>query len=233
EDRSKLSKRKHGEIVSLSYYKQKGYLPEAMINFLALIGWNPGTEQEIFSMEELIEQFDFLKVQKSGAIFNIKKLNWINSHYIKKLDEEKLFEMCQPYLEKYKDKDKIKKILKIKQERMNNFAEAGEEIDYFFEQPEYEKKLLLWRDETDWGKIKQHLEKISEMINEIDENDFVSHNIKEKVWDHAEEQGRGNVLWPFRTALTGLEKSPEPFIVAEILGKKETLNRIKNAVKKI
>ena len=233
EDRSKLSKRKHGEIVSLSYYKQKGYLPEAMINFLALIGWNPGTEQEIFSMEELIEQFDFLKVQKSGAIFNIKKLNWINSHYIKKLDEEKLFEMCQPYLEKYKDKDKIKKILKIKQERMNNFAGAGEEIDYFFEQPEYEKKLLLWRDETDWGKIKQHLEKISEMINEIDENDFVSHNIKEKVWDHAEEQGRGNVLWPFRTALTGLEKSPEPFIVAEILGKKETLNRIKNAVKKI
>lgn len=234
EDRSKLSKRKHGEIVSLSYYRQKGYLAEAMINFLALLGWNPGADQEIFSMNEIIEQFDLSRVQKSGAIFNIKKLNWINSYYIKKLDEEKLFEMCQQYFKNYdNDKEKIKKILKIKKERMNNLAEAGEEIAYFFEQPEYKKELLLWKQEKSLDKTKQHLEKISELLENLEENNFMSHNIKEKVWDYAEKQGKGNVLWPLRVALTGFDKSPEPFIVAEILRKKETLNRIKNAVKKI
>ena len=236
EDRSKLSKRKHGEIVSLSYYRQRGYLPEAMINFLALLGWNPGTDQEIFSMQELIGQFNLSRVQKSGAIFNIEKLNWINSEYIKKMGEDELLEKCIPFIKITNHKlqiTKLKKILKIKQERMNNLAEAGDEISYFFEQPEYKKELLLWKQEKSLDKTKQHLEKISEMINEIEENNFVSHNIKEKVWEYAEEQGRGNALWPLRVALTGLDKSPEPFIVAEILGKKETLNRIKNAVKKI
>ncbi|MFH1956517.1 MAG: glutamate--tRNA ligase, partial [Patescibacteria group bacterium] len=236
EDRSKLSKRKHGEIVSLSYYRQKGYLAEAMINFLALLGWNPGTDQEIFSMQELIGQFDLFRVQKSGAIFNIEKLNWINSQYIKKMGEDELLEKCIPFIKITNHKlqiRKLKKILKIKQERMNNLAEAGDEIAYFFEQPEYKKELLLWKEEKNLDKTKQHFEKISEIINEIEENNFTSHNIKEKVWEYAEEQGRGNALWPLRVALTGLDKSPEPFIVAEILGKKETLNRIKNAVKKI
>ena len=82
-DKTKLSKRKHGEQVSVSFYKSAGYLPEAMINFLAMVGWNPGTEQEIFSMEELIEKFDITKVQKKGGIFNIEKLHWINKEYIK------------------------------------------------------------------------------------------------------------------------------------------------------
>lgn len=227
-DRSKLSKR-HGA-ASLSEYKKLGYLSKALINFLAFLGWNPGTDQEIFSMKELAEQFKLSKVQKSGAIFNIEKLNWINSQYIKKIDEEKLFEMCQPYFKNYNnDKEKIGKIIKIKQERMSTLAEAGEGIEYFFEQPEYKKEMLLWKKETSLDKTKQHLEKVLEILKKIEENNFTSHNIKEKIWPYAEEQGRGNVLWPLRMALTGLEKSPDPFIVAEILGKEETVSRLESA----
>lgn len=238
EDRSKLSKRKHGEIVSLAYYKKQGYLAEAMVNFLAFLGWNPGTEQEIFSMEELEKQFDLSKIQKSGAIFNIKKLNWINSQYIKKMALDELVEKCLPYISSQysvgsNQTRKLEKILKIKQERMETLAEAGMGIEYFFEQPEYKKEMLLWKQEKSLEKTKEHLEKILETIKGVDENDFMSHNIKEAVWPYAEERGRGNVLWPFRMALTGLEKSPEPFAVSEILGKEETLNRIQNAIKKI
>jgi len=217
-DRSKLSKRKHGEHVSLSYYKKLGYLPEAMVNFLALLGWNSGTDQEIFSMEELIKEFDIKKIQKAGAIFNIEKLNWINSQYIKKMDTEKLMELCAPYLEK----EKIKKIIGIQKERMNKLSDISEDIDYFFEQPEYEKEKLLWKNEDNLNKTKIHLQKVAELIGD-----------KKAIRDYAEKEGRGNVLWPFRMALTGEDKSPDPFIVAEILGKEETIKRLKNAIKKI
>ncbi|MBU2218983.1 glutamate--tRNA ligase [Patescibacteria group bacterium] len=233
-DRSKLSKR-HGA-ASLDEYRELGYLPEALINFLAFLGWNPGTDQEIFSMQELVEQFNLSKVQKSGAIFNIEKLSWINSQYIKKMDIDELIGKCEPYIKISNLKSqisKIKKIIKLKQERMDTLAEAGEGIEYFFEQPEYKKETLLWKQEKSLEKTKQHLEKVLEILKKIEENDFTSHNIKEKVWSYAEEQGRGNVLWPLRMALSGLEKSPEPFIISEILGKKETLNRIQNAIKKI
>ena len=217
-DRSKLSKRKHGEIVSLSYYKKLGYLPEAMINFLALLGWNPGTDQEVFSMEELIKEFDISKVQKSGAIFNAEKLDWINSLYIKKMSDEKLIELCAPYLEK----EKIKKIIGIQKERMNKLSDIGNGIDYFFEQPEYEKEKLLWRTEKDLSKTKKHLETILELVGN-----------EKAIRDYAEKEGRGNVLWPFRMALSGRDKSPDPFAIYEVLGKEEAIKRIKYAISKI
>jgi glutamyl-tRNA synthetase len=217
-DRSKLSKRKHGEIVSLAYYKKLGYLPEAMVNFLALLGWNPGTDKEIFSMDELIKEFDISKVQKSGAIFNMEKLDWTNSFYIKKTSTEDLIELCAPYLEK----EKIKKIIGVQKERMNKLSDISKDINYFFEQPRYEKEKLLWRTEKDLSKTKKHLEEVAELIGD-----------EKAIRDYAEKEGRGNVLWPFRMALTGEDKSPDPFVVAEILGKEETIKRIKHAVSKI
>lgn len=217
-DRSKLSKRKHGEIVSLAYYKKEGYLPEAMVNFLALLGWNPGTEKEIFSMEELLKEFDINKIQKAGAIFNIEKLNWINSRYIKKMDTEKLVELCTPYLEK----EKIKKIIGIQKERMNKLSEVSEDISYFFEQPEYKKEMLLWKQEKSLEKTKQHLEKIMELAGD-----------EKAIRDYAEKEGRGSVLWPFRMALSGKNKSPDPFVISEVLGNEEVKKRIKNAINKI
>lgn len=231
-DRSKLSKRKHGESVSLAYYRKQGYLPEAMINFLALLGWNPGTEKEIFSMEELVNDFDIKKIQKAGAIFNIEKLDWINSQYIKKIDTEKLVEMCMPYMERVTPKKTgqarnaergiVKKIVEIKKERMNKLSDINEDIDYFFEQPEYEKNKLLWRGENDLGKTKKHLEKILEMIGD-----------ERAIREYAEKEGRGSVLWPFRMALSGKDKSPDPFSISGAFGEEETKKRIKYAIDKI
>ena len=97
-DKSKLSKRKHGEAVSLNFYRDKGYIPEAIINFLALLGWNPGTDQELFTMDELIKTFDISKVQKGGAVFNTEKLDWINRQYIAKMSEEDFILSIKKYL---------------------------------------------------------------------------------------------------------------------------------------
>ncbi len=235
-DRSKLSKR-HGAS-SVNEYRELGYLPEALVNFMAFLGWNPGDEREIFSMEELIKEFSLEKIQKGGAVFNIDRLKWLNARYIKKMDVDKLTELCLPYISTQypvssSQKEKIKKIIKIKQERMNTLAEAGEDIDYFFKEPEYEKEKLLWKKEKDESKTKKHLEEIVKLLEPLSEKDFSGESVKKAVWDYAEERGRGNVLWPFRVALTGLDKSPDPFSVAEIIGKKETLNRLRNAANKL
>ena len=242
-DRSKLSKR-HGAS-SVNEYRKTGYLPEAFVNFMAFLGWNPGDEREIFSMEELIKEFSLKKIQKGGAIFNIDRLNWLNSQYIKNMDIDKLAELCLPYISRQlsvigfqpeyigAQREKIKKIIQIRRERMNTLAEAGEDIDYFFKQPEYEKEKLLWKKEQDENKTKERLEEIVKLLKVSDENDFSAGKIKEAVWGYAEEQGRGNALWPFRVALTGLDKSPDPFSVAEVLGKQETINRLRNAINKL
>ncbi len=231
-DRSKLSKR-HGA-ASLNEYKELGYLAEALVNFLALLGWNPGNEKEIFSLNELVKEFSLNKVQKGGAIFNIVKLNWLNSQYIKKMDTDKLIKLCMPYMQISNLKSqisKIRKIIKIKQERMNTLLEAGEGIDYFFQQPEYKKGMLIWKD-SDSNKTEEHLKKISEILCDIKEG-FSAEIIKGVILPYAEEKGKGSVLWPFRVALTGLEKSPDPFIIADILGKEETIKRLKYAIEKI
>jgi glutamyl/glutaminyl-tRNA synthetase len=122
-----------------------------------------------------------------------------------------------------------KKIIDSEKERISKFSEIQEGIGLFFETPEYTKELLKWKTET-LEDSKKHLTKILEFINSIDEKEFSLQSIKNLVWPYAEENGKGNVLWPFRTALTGLERSPEPFTVSDILGKSETIKRIKKAL---
>ena len=234
-DRSKLSKR-HGA-ASVNEFRKMGYLPQALVNFLALLGWHPKDDtKEIFSIQEMIEEFSLSRIQKGGAVFNLEKLNWLNRQYIKNMPLERLREMALPYIAEHypsaasEDEEKIKKILAIKQERMNTLAEAGEGLDYFFAQPKYSKELLLWKEEKSFSNVKEHLQKLIELLSGLRAENFVSHNIKEAVKDYAEEKGRGCVLWPFRVALTGLEKSPDPFSVAEILGRDETIKRLKFAI---
>jgi glutamyl-tRNA synthetase len=233
-DRTKLSKR-HGA-VSVNSYREQGYLAEALINFLALIGWNPGTDKEIYVLEELIREFSIKRIQKSAAIFNIERLDWFNCHYIKQMDEKELADLLLDYLpEDLKSKAEKKyvqwiKIVALEKERITKLPDIKEGIACFFEKPEFCKEMLLWKQGKDFGAVKKHLEKIIEMLNAMDEKNFMSQNIKEAVWNYAEEQGRGNVLWPFRVALTGLEKSPDPFIISEILGKNETIKRLQNAI---
>lgn len=232
-DRSKLSKRVHGEFVALEYYKKQGYLPEAIINFLALLGWNPGGEEEIFSMGELIEKFDISKVQKSGAVFNIEKLDWFNKEHLKRKPQEdvkneiikrlnidgELGERLAPYIferiNKYGDID--------------NLRENGE-LDYYTKAPEINPADLLWKKSsakiTD---IKNHLLNVSKILSEIEEKEFTESKIKDLVFPYADKEGRGDVLWATRFALSGKEKSPDPFSLSYILGKEEAIKRLEKA----
>lgn len=152
ENHKKLSKRQ-GD-VSVEDFKNKGYLPEAIFNFLALLGWNPGkgSTQEIFSKEELIEKFNIENIHKAGAVFDFKKLDWMNAHYIKQKSDEELFKLCAPYLEKYAkennfmlDKNLALKIVQIEKERMKKLSDVVENIDFYFRQPEYDRELLRWK----------------------------------------------------------------------------------------
>lgn len=240
-DRSKLSKR-HGA-VSVTEYRDLGFLPEALVNFLALIGWNPGDEREIFSTEELAKEFTLEKVQKSGAIFNIEKLRWMNKEYLKKMpiaEFKKRALECIPdsirALPGFNEK-KFDAVLEIVGERMSTFkdivsmAEAGE-IDYYFVMPEYPKEKLLWKGENDIAKTKARLTQTLNILKTLNEISFTAEKIKDALWDYATEEGRGSVLWPMRMALSGKDKSPDPFILAETLGKNETEQRLLQAIEK-
>ncbi|MEK9183894.1 MAG: glutamate--tRNA ligase [Patescibacteria group bacterium] len=233
-DKSKLSKR-HGA-VSLADYKKDGYLPEAIINFIAFIGWNPGDNKEIFTKDELIREFSLERIQKGGAVFNIERLNWLNKEYIKKLDAKILEDYLTGHVpdnwKKIAEDNPLfwSKIVSLEKERISKLSDIKEGAAYFFETPVFDKKLLFWKKEKDIIAVKKHLEKIAELLSVLDEKNFISREIKEAVWGYAEKEGRGNVFWPLRVALTGLEKSPDPFIVAEILGKNETLERLEYAI---
>ncbi|MEK7634855.1 MAG: glutamate--tRNA ligase family protein [Patescibacteria group bacterium] len=231
EDKTKLSKRNHGEKVSVSFYKKAGYLPEAVINFLAMIGWNPGTDQEIFSMEELIKTFDLTKVQKKGALFNIEKLNWLNREYIMRAPHEFKISNFKNQIEKtkWKGSEKMKneefmtKLMKILLDRIHRWGEVAElletnEYDYLFDKPHLEKEKIVWKTQTPEN-AKENLEKVLEIIDTPD-----------KIMSLAEETGKGEVLWPLRYALSGKEKSPDPFTLIDILGTEESRDRIKKAV---
>lgn len=237
-DRSKLSGR-HGA-VSVTDYRDKGYLPEALINYLALLGWNPGTDQEIFSMDELIEKFDIAKVQKAGAIFNIEKLNWVNKEYIKKLPIADLEKRVTDTLRAIdpacaEQKEMIARVTPLVIERINTLGEIKTLLEsgdfmYFFKKPSYDASGLLWKDEKDPQAARGHLEHVIKTLEGLAKDAFNQNTIKEALWPYATEKGRGNVLWPMRFALSGVPKSPDPFVLADILGKDETLARIKNAI---
>jgi glutamyl/glutaminyl-tRNA synthetase len=259
-DRTKLSKRKHGEKVSVSYYRNAGYLPEAMINFLAMIGWNSGTDQEIFGMEELIKTFDLKKVQKKGAIFNVEKLDWLNKEYILRSSKEERMSNLKIQISKTKFTGKEKssefweKFLKIMLDRIHRWGEVREaieagEFDYLFEKPKLDANKICWKNQTQEGaKI------VLEELANIFENETNFNSIKEKIVDLAEGKarppslrppaspceawragsgvsGRGDVLWPLRYALSGREKSPDPMTLIDILEIPESKERVKGAIK--
>lgn len=240
ETREKISKRKHGEIVAIEYYKEKGYLPEAVINFLAFLGWNPGGTEEIFSLEELVKKFDIHKVQKGGAVFNPEKLNWFNREYIKRVNKEERIKNYGEEIEKagikIADKSILEKVEPIITERVSKWSDIEEmiakgEINFFFNKPIYKKESFLWKGKGDYQKTSQILSQVKDMLLSIDEKDFNAIKIKEILWPFAEQIGKGEVLWPLRYSLSGLEKSPDPFVITESLGKKESISRLDEAVK--
>jgi len=222
-DKKKLSKRT-GK-TSLSDYIRDGYLPEAILNFIAFLGWNPGTEKEIYTMEELINDFSLEKIQKSPAIFNIDKLDWLNGLYIRKMPIEELTKACIPYIDGIKDEplEYLIKIVSLYQERLKKLSEINELTDYFFKDKlDYEKELLLWK-EMSFEDVKKSLERIYDVI--LNDRDILEEANKET--------NRGNILWPLRVALTGKKNSAGPIDIVNVLGKEKSLKRIKEAIELI
>jgi len=234
-DRSKLSKR-HGA-VSVTEYREDGYLPDAVVNFLALIGWNPGDDREIFMMEELVKEFSLKKIQKGGAIFNTEKLDWVNKEHIKKLPIEDVESAIKERLPIVSE-GMIKKITPIVLDRISKWSdisvlEKEGEWDYLFAKPKIDIQKLFWKDEKDTEKTKERIEKVINILQEISPDDFTAEKIKEAIWDYATEEGRGSVLWPMRYALSGRDRSPDPFTLTEVLGKKEVFDRLNFVIHKL
>jgi glutamyl-tRNA synthetase len=232
--KKKLGKRDGAK--DLMEYKKEGYFPEAMVNFLAFIGWNPGDEREVMSIQEIINDFDINKIQSAGGRFNEEKLLWLNKEYIKKLPiEEVEKEIILRLPEKYKNSSNIREVCNILVERIGIWSDiekmiADGEIQYFFEQPELSKDMIVWKKGGTLPEAKENLSLVLDLLNNISTEDFSIDILKEKLMKLAEEKGKGNVLWPLRVVLSGKEKSPDPFTLLDVLGKDESIKRIKFAV---
>ncbi len=240
-DKTKLSKRQ-GDVAVEDYIK-KGYLPEAMINFVAFLGWNPGTEQELFTLEELIKEFKIEKINKSGAVFNLEKLNWYNQQYIKRLTTEELVSRALPFLEKDEEiKKEIKKLeikklgemLVLEKERIITFTELTTAIKFIFKIPNYDSSLIVWK-KSSADEVKKILPELAEFLNTISVQDWNKNTLQIKIGEWVKEKNyqNGSVLWPLRVALSGQDKSPGPFEIAEVLGKEESVKRLGIAISKL
>ncbi len=213
-----------------SGYREKGFFPEAVINFLALLGWNDGTDQELFTLEELIEKFDLTRVHKAGAKFDPEKNKWFNHQYLQKQDDESLAKAYAPTLyEKGIDVDytALVKIVSLIKERASFVSDFWEMSSYFFEAPtSYDEKAAKnWKEET--PRLMQELISVLENIT-----DFTSSNIETivKDWMTQNEIGMGKVMQPFRLSLVGELKGPHLFDIAELIGKEETIRRLQKAI---
>jgi len=236
-DRSKLSKR-HGA-TQLSSYQEQGYLPEALVNYLAFLGWNPGTDKEVFTLPELITSFDLGGVQKSGAIFDIEKLNWFNKEHLRTLPDDLFMEMVLPRLpEETKrlsqfNEERLGRLLATIRERISVAADVTKEAsageyDFAFTAPHPDPLMIKWKNDQTPRETLPRLQKLAEILSTIPEG-VTSESVKEYIWDYATEVGKGEVLWPLRVALTGKERSPDPFTVIAIIGSGEAYKRVKTA----
>jgi glutamyl/glutaminyl-tRNA synthetase len=187
----------------------------------------------------LIEQFDFEKVNKSGAVFDLEKLDWINGAYIRKLSLEDLFARISEYLpeeSKNKPKEFILKVLKLEQERLKKLSEIGERVQYFFREPKYDPVLLVWKKGSREG-TRSGLESLKEFLTSLDLDEFTKDNLETKIKKFISKKNlsTGEVLWPLRVALSGLDASPGPFEIMDAFGtlpdgKEIILARITNAI---
>lgn len=224
----KLSKREGA--TSLLEYKKLGYLPAAVINFIAFLGWNPKSQQEIFSMEDLISQFELSNINTANPIFDTEKLDWYNSQYIRKLDLDQLLNYCRQYFPSDQPAEYLKAILSLEQARLKKFPDISELTDFFFNDDlKYDVSLLPWKQSTP-NETRTYLEQVLVELGNI--ADWSKDNIEQIIlaWIKAKEYGNGDVLWPLRYALTAKKASPSPFEVAGVLGKEKTLERIQNAL---
>jgi len=234
ENHQKLSKRcGHSSYEDLL---EQGFINEAIVNFVALLGWSPADNQEIKSLDELIESFDYHHMSKSPAVFDYTKLKWMNGEYLKAMDSERFYEMALPYIKEVIKKDlDLKKISDMVKTRIEIFPDIKDHIDFFEEMPEYSTDLYIHK------KMKTTKESSLEVLKEIrpvlaDFNDYTNDSLYQLLVSFAEQKEikNGMVLWPIRTALSGKPMTPcGATELLEVLGKEESLRRIDGAIEKL
>ncbi len=243
EQKQKLSKR-HGD-VSVSDFKEKGYLPEALINFVAFLGWNPGTEQEIYSIKELEQEFDFDTVSKAAAVFNVEKLNWYNKQYLIALDRLELARRVAPFMlnhglikalpQSESELADLAKVIELEKGRASTLREFPEALGFIFaETLSYDSELLVWKKSTKEA-THEKLAILLDYLSQKNEHEWGKEQLETDTlaWITANNFGVGDILWPMRTALSGQKNSPGPFEIAAVLGKERTLHRINAALARL
>ncbi len=242
-DKSKMSKRKHETAVK--NFREKGILPQALINYIAMLGWTPKTNREIMSIDEMISEFDLQDLHVSGAVFDIEKLRWFNREYLHAMPEQAFREECLAALHTALDARHIpweepmaEKIILILKERVSAWGDIAEQVaigeyDYFFVDPETDAALIPQKGD-DASIARTHLTWVLQALSAASSESFNdSSRLKDIMWDYATEKGRGSVLWPLRYSLSGRAKSPDPFTIASLIGKEAALRRIENAISKL
>lgn len=234
EEHQKLSKRSgHSSYEDLV---DQGFLTEAIVNFVALLGWSPEDNREIFSLPELVEAFDYHHMSKSPAVFDMVKLKWMNGEYIKAMDFDRFYEMAEPYIRKTITKDyDLRKIAAMVKTRIEIFPDIPQLIDFFEEVPEYDISMYAHK------KMKTTPESSLEMLREVlpvleELTDYTNDAIYERLLAFIKENGvkTGYVLWPLRTAVSGKQTTPAGATeIMEVIGKEETLARVRAAVDKL
>jgi glutamyl-tRNA synthetase len=230
-DRSKMSKRFNA--TSVDEYRKQGYLPEAMVNFLALLGWHPVDDTEILSVKDLQAAFEIDRVQKGGAIFNIEKLNYFNQQYLKKLSLDALVSrIIDGGFAVGWNREQVAKSIPLVQERMVKLADFIDLAGFVVALPDYDAKSLVWK-KGSAESASTNLQKVRELLVGIAADAFTKETIEPAVMGLAEVVGKGDLLWPLRVAVSGKEQSPAPIDILVALGKEEALRRIEIAIKKL
>jgi len=229
-DHTKLSKRQ-GD-VAVEQYLAKGYLPEAIINYMVLLGWHPSSDREFFTLSELVEAFSLERVSASSAVFDPEKLKWFNAHYLKEKSVAELVNLCQPFLPQV-EPEKLEKIIASTRDRLNILSDIVEIAEVYLTIADYEPSLLNFKQTPQ----ERTVDALSAFINKLEsaEIDWTAENLKQLLVKVAEENNfsNGEIFWPVRIAVSGLAKSQPPEEIMAVLGKEESLNRLRSACEKI
>lgn len=234
ENHKKLSKRSgHSSYEDLI---EQGFLSEAVVNFVALLGWSPSDNREIFSLEELVEAFDYRHINKAPAVFDPVKLKWMNGEYLKAMDFDNFFRLAEPHIKEVISKDyDLKKIASLIKTRIEIFPDIREQIDFFEELPEYDIAMYTHKKmKTDAEKSLQVLQEVLVLLEK--QEDYSNDALFALLKQYVDEKGFkvGYVMWPIRTAVSGKQSTPGGATeIMEIIGKEESLKRIRKGIEKL
>ncbi len=230
--KKKLSKRDGAK--DILDYRAEGYLPGALLNYLALLGWHPEGDQELFTVEDLIQNFDLSRVQKGGARFDDEKLLWVNREHLRLMSDgdflmaiKELMGTTPVYA------SRIAPLVKERAQTLREAYDLMEQEFSFMDDVSYDTSLLLQGGKINAEVASQHLKAVFDLLEHVPDEGFIASQLKDILWPYADQAGRGAVLWPLRVALSGREKSPDPFTIMQLIGKAATLARIAAAIENL